>query len=132
MNLSHTLFRTARRVPRAVAIIERDRLELTYEQLARRVLRLAHGLGVLGVTRGGRVAILAKNCGAYIEVLYACWTLGAAAIPINARLHPKEVAFILDDAEAHVCFVTDDAETGAIEAARRGGRPRSRRSPRRR
>jgi len=45
----------------------------------------------------------------------------AAAIPINARLHPKEVAFILDDAEARVCFVTDDAETGAIEAARLGG-----------
>ena len=34
MNLSHTLFRTARRVPRAVAVIERDRVELTYEQLS--------------------------------------------------------------------------------------------------
>ena len=124
MNLSHTLFRTARRVPRAVAVIERDRIELTYEQLARRVLRLARGLEGLGVKRGGRVALLAKNCGAYIEVLYACWTLGAAAIPINARLHPKEVAFILDDAEARVCFVTDDAEAGAIEAARLAGSTR--------
>jgi len=124
VNLSHTLFRTARRVPRAVAVIERDRSELTYEQLARRVLCLARGLEGLGVKPGGRVALLAKNCGAYVEVLYACWALGAAAIPINARLHPKEVAFILDDAEARVCFVTDDAETGAIEAARRAGSTR--------
>jgi long-chain acyl-CoA synthetase len=124
VNLSHTLFRTARRVPRAVAVIERDRIELTYEQLSSRVLRLARGLERLGVTRGGRVALLAKNCSAYIEVLYACWTLGAAAIPINARLHPKEVAFILDDAAAQVCFVTDDAETGAIEAARLSGSTR--------
>ena len=124
MNLSHTLFRTARRVPRAVAVIERDRSELTYEQLARRVLRLARGLEGLGVKRGGRVGLLAKNCGAYIELLYACWTLGAAAVPVNTRLHPKEVAFILDDAEARVCFVTDDAETGAIEAARLAGSTR--------
>ena len=121
MNLSHTLFRTARRVPRAVAVIERDRSELTFEQLASRVLRLARGLEGLGVKRGGRVVLLAKNCGAYIELLYACWTLGAAAVPVNTRLHPREVAFILDDAEAHVCFVTDDAETAAIEAARLRG-----------
>lgn len=120
MNLSHTLFRTARRVPRAIAMIERDRIELTYEQLAGRVLRLAAGLAGLGVKPGGRVAIVSKNCSAYVEVLYACWALGAAAIPVNTRLHPKEVAFILDDAEAAVCFVTDDADTAGIEAARAG------------
>ncbi|MGB2818389.1 MAG: AMP-binding protein [Burkholderiaceae bacterium] len=121
MNLSHTLFRTARRVPRAVAVIERDRIELSYEQLAERALRLAAGLSRLGVKRGGAVAIVAKNCTAYVELLYACWTLGAAAIPVNSRLHPREVAFILDDANATVCFITDDADTAAIEAARAGG-----------
>ena len=118
VNLSHTLIRTARRVPRAVAVIERDRIELSYEQLAERALRLAAGLSRLGVQRGGTVAIVAKNCTAYVELLYACWSLGAAAIPVNSRLHPREVAFILDDANANVCFITDDADTGAIEAAR--------------
>ncbi|MGZ9031901.1 MAG: AMP-binding protein, partial [Burkholderiaceae bacterium] len=124
MNLSHTLLRTARRVPRAVAVIERDRLELSYEQLAGRVLRLATGLTRLGVQRGGAVAIVAKNCTAYVELLYACWALGAAAIPVNARLHPREVAFILDDASASICFITDDADTAAIDAARTGGSTR--------
>jgi long-chain acyl-CoA synthetase len=121
VNLAHTLFRTARRIPRAIAIIERDRIELGYGQLAERVQRLAGGLVHLGVQPGARVALVAKNSAAYIEVLYACWTLGAAAIPVNARLHPREVAFILDDAAAQVCFITDDADTTAIDAARSAG-----------
>ena len=121
MNLSHTLFRTARRVPRAIAVIERDRLELTYEQLADRVLRLARGLWGLGVKPGGSVAIVAKNSAAYLEFLYACWCLGAAVIPVNARLHSKEVAFILDDAGSQVCFITDDTDTAGIDAARAHG-----------
>jgi long-chain acyl-CoA synthetase len=121
VNLAHTLFRTARRIPRAIAIIERDRIELGYGQLAERVQRLASGLVQLGVQPGTRVALVAKNSAAYIEVLYACWTLGAAAIPVNARLHPREVAFILDDAAAQVCFITDDADTAGIDAARSAG-----------
>jgi long-chain acyl-CoA synthetase len=124
VNLSHTLLRTARRAPRAVAVIERDRIELTYEQLAGRALRLAAGLARMGVRRGGAVAIVAQNCSAYVELLYACWALGAAAIPVNARLHPREVAFILDDAGAAVCFVTEDADTAAIDAARAGSATR--------
>ena len=124
VDLSHTLFRTARRVPRAIAVIERDRLELNYEQLAGRVMRLAGGLARLGVQRGGRVALVAQNCSAYIELLYACWTLGAAAIPVNARLHPKEVAFILDDAASQVCFITNEVDTVAVDSARAAGSTR--------
>ena len=67
---------------------------------------------------GDRVGLLMKNCAQYVELLYACWTIGACAVPINARLHPREVAFILDDADARVCFVTDEADTTAIDAAR--------------
>ena len=44
LNLSHTLFRSARRLPRAVAVIERDRIELSYQQLAERSLRVASAL----------------------------------------------------------------------------------------
>ena len=118
MNLAYTLFRTARRVPRAVAIIERDRLELDYAQLADRVLALAGGLQSLGVAPGDRVGMLMKNCTQYIELLYACWAMGACAVPINARLHQREVAYILDDADARVCFITEEVDATGIEAAR--------------
>ena len=121
LNLSHTLFRTARRLPRAVAVIERDRVELSYEQLAERSLRLASALVALDAGPGARVALLAQNCAAYVELLYACWAAGACAVPINVRLHAKEVAFILDDADVRIVFVTEDIDTSAIEAARIGG-----------
>ena len=104
LNLSHTLFRSARRLPRAVAVIERDRIELSYEQLADRSLRLASALIALGAGPGARVGLLAHNCAAYVELMYACWTVGACAVPINMRLHPKEVAFILDDADVRGCI----------------------------
>ncbi|MDL1862799.1 long-chain fatty acid--CoA ligase [Betaproteobacteria bacterium PRO7] len=122
MNLAHLLVRTARRLPQMPAVVERGRIELDYAALADRTLRLARALGErLGVRAGGRVALVMKNNAAYVELLYACWAAGICAIPVNVKLHPKEIAFILDDAAARVCFVTDDVDTAAIAAARAGG-----------
>jgi acyl-CoA synthetase (AMP-forming)/AMP-acid ligase II len=44
----------------------------------------------------------------YLEVLFAIWHAGLVAVPINAKLHPKEVEFIVSDCGASLCFVTDD------------------------
>ena len=122
MNLARHLFQSARRLPGQPAVIERDRAEYTYDVLARRVLALAGALRTrLGVAPGCRVGLLMRNNAAYVELLYACWVAGAAAIPINVKLHPKEVAFILDDAQAAVCFATGDVDGRSIDATRTGG-----------
>jgi len=122
MNLARHLLLSARRLPGQPAVIERDRIEHTYAVLARRTLALAGALrSRLGVVHGSRVALVMRNNAAYIELLYACWAAGATAIPVNIKLHPKEVAFILDDAGARVCFVTEDVDGAAIDAARVGG-----------
>jgi long-chain acyl-CoA synthetase len=119
MNLAHMLLRTAHRLPAAPAVIERDRSHLLYSQLAERALKLAESLRTrLAQAPGARVALVMKNNAAYVELLYACWAAGLAAIPINVKLHAREVAFILDDAAATVCFVTDDVDTDAIDTAR--------------
>ena len=119
MNLAHLLLRTARRLPGAPAVVERDRTQLTYAELADRSLRLAAALrGPLAQTPGRRVGVVMKNNAAYVEVLFGCWAAGLAAIPINLKLHPREVAFILDDAAADTCFVTDDVDTAGIDGAR--------------
>lgn len=119
MNLAHMLVRSARRLPGQPAVIERDRIELTYAALARRVLALAGALrSSLGAAPGACAGLVMRNNAAYVELLYACWAAGVSAIPINVKLHPKEIAFILDDAGARVCFVTDDIDTAAIDAAR--------------
>jgi long-chain acyl-CoA synthetase len=122
MNLARHLLLSARRLPGQPAVIERDRVEHTYAALARRTLALAGSLQArLGVVPGGRVALVMRNNAAYVELLYACWAAGAAAIPVNVKLHPKEIAFILDDADARVCFVTDEVDSAAVAAARLGG-----------
>ncbi len=122
MNLTATLLRSARRLPHQPAVAEHGRASHTYAELAARVLRLAAGLQKLGVAAGDRVALAMKNCAQYVELLYACWAAGACAVPVNVKLHPRELAFILDDAGARLCFVTADIDTAATEAARSAGR----------
>ncbi|MBK9245466.1 MAG: AMP-binding protein [Burkholderiales bacterium] len=122
MNLARHLLLSARRLPGQPAVIERDRVEHSYAMLARRTLALAGALrSRLAIGAGDRVALVMHNNAAYVELLYACWAAGAAAIPVNVKLHPREIAFILDDAQARVCFVTDAVDGAAIDAARSGG-----------
>jgi long-chain acyl-CoA synthetase len=122
MNLVHTLLRTARRLPGQVAVIERDRWNLSYADLSERVLRLAGSLRErLAVEPGERVALVMRNNAAYVELLYACWAAGACAVPVNVKLHANEIAFILDDADARLCFITDDVDTTAVASARTSG-----------
>jgi long-chain acyl-CoA synthetase len=122
VNLAGDLVRSARRWPGRLAVIEVDRVELSYAALARRALALADGLrSRLGVEPGDRVGLVLRNSAAYVELLYACWAAGAAVVPVNVKLHPREVAFVLDDAGAAVCFVTDDVDAAATEAARTAG-----------
>ena len=62
----------------------------TYRQFVERVGRLAGALAKLGVARGDRVAALALNSDRYLEYFFACWTMGAVAVPINTRWSPRE------------------------------------------
>jgi long-chain acyl-CoA synthetase len=119
MNLAQLLARSARRLPAATAVIEPDRARRTYAELAARALGLAAALrGRLAQPPGARVALVMKNNAAYVELLFACWAANVSAIPVNVKLHPREVAFVLDDAGADLAFVTADADTVAIDAAR--------------
>ena len=78
----------------------------TYAEHVDRTLRLASGLGrELGVAPTDRVAVMALNSHQYLELYHAAF-LGAAVInPLNLRLAPKELEFILQDSETTVCFV---------------------------
>jgi acyl-CoA synthetase (AMP-forming)/AMP-acid ligase II len=120
VNLAHTLVRTARRLPALPAVTLGAHPLHSFAQLADRVLRLAAALRTrLAVAAGERVALVMKNNPAYVELLYACWAAGACAVPVNARLHPRELAFIFDDARVRTAFVTDEIDTVAIDAARK-------------
>ena len=112
MNLVHLLLRSARWLPERPALAVGKRTVLTYRELARRVACLSSSLTKKqGLKRGDRVALAMRNCPEYYEVLFACWHAGLTAVPMNAKLHPKEFAYIMEDSEAKLCFVTPDLES---------------------
>jgi len=108
MSLFQLLSRSARLSPDAPAVAQGAAKPVAYRELASRALRLSGGLsGTLKLKRGDRVAIVAKNCAEYIELLFACWHAGLVAVPTNAKLHPKELDFIFANSGAAAVFATD-------------------------
>ena len=75
---------------------------VSYADLDVRVNRAANLLAGKGVSKGSRVALLMINSTAFLETFFACAKLGAIAVPLNFRLSPKELEFIINDAEASV------------------------------
>ena len=103
MNLATWLDRAARVSPEAPAIFHGRARWATFGELATRAARLAAGLrGRIGLAPGERVALVMKNTPEYLEALYGIWWAGLAALPINAKLHPREVAFIVENAGARL------------------------------
>jgi long-chain acyl-CoA synthetase len=75
---------------------------------------LAAGLRVRGVGHGDRVALLMQNVPQYMIALLATWRLGAAAVPINPMLTPREVRFVLGDADVAALIGLDELIARAI------------------
>ena len=105
MNLARFLLDSAARQPGAPALARGRDVVATYAEHAERSARIAGALAAdFGISPGDRVAIAMANAPEYSEILFAVWHAGAVAVPVNAKLHPKEVAWIVDDAGAKICF----------------------------
>ena len=94
----------ARTQPDALAFTFGDE-HLNFGMLDAGSNRAAQGLGALGVSKGDRIAYLGKNHPLYFEVLIAAAKIGAVMTPVNWRLAPPEVAYIVNDCQAQVLFV---------------------------
>ena len=77
------------------ALIEGDR-RLTYAELDARANRLAHVMSARGIAHGDRVALLARNCIAYIETELATAKIGAISVNLNWRSSPDELTHCLN------------------------------------
>ena len=82
--------------------------EISYGTLDQRANQVANGLIAAGVKPGERVAILAKNIDLFFEIYYGATKAGAVLVPINFRLAPPEVAYVLNDAGAKLLFVVEE------------------------
>jgi fatty-acyl-CoA synthase len=77
----------------------------TYAQFAERASRLAGVLREAGVQPGERIAFLSLNCHRLLEAYYGVLEAGAVLLPLNIRLAPQELAYILNDSGAKVLFL---------------------------
>jgi fatty-acyl-CoA synthase len=100
-NWVNQLERHAVMQPRATALRFSGRT-VTWADLQRRVAALAGALSRRGVGFGDRVMILMLNRSEFVESVLATNMLGAIAVPLNFRLTPAEIAFLVDDCEARV------------------------------
>ncbi|MGB1118172.1 MAG: acyl-CoA synthetase [Parvibaculales bacterium] len=82
-----------------IAIRDLDtKQDISYRHLNRRAASLAAYLQSNGVKKGDRVGLLIRNCPAFFEVQFACSKIGAICLPLNWRLTPNELSYILNDA----------------------------------
>ncbi|MEM7666957.1 MAG: fatty acid--CoA ligase [Pseudomonadota bacterium] len=78
---------------------------ITFAELNEGSNRVANALSALGVRKGERVAFLGKNHPLYFEAFIGAAKIGAVMTPVNWRLAPPEVAYILANCEARVTFI---------------------------
>jgi fatty-acyl-CoA synthase len=84
-------------------VVDEER-RLDWAGFEARIARLAGWLDHAGVSRGDRIAILLQNRSAYLELIFAAARIGAISLPINLRLSPPEIAFLLDDCRPVALF----------------------------
>ncbi|WP_422025092.1 class I adenylate-forming enzyme family protein [Roseovarius sp.] len=116
MNIGQWLMRTAQVRGEAPAIFLGTEPVADYAGFHDRAARLAGWLGARGIGPGDRVGIFMKNCPEVLIAFYGIWYAGAAAVPVNAKLHGREAAWILGHSGAKMCFATPDL-AGALGEA---------------
>ena len=116
MNIAKPFLARALSHPDLKAITHAGRT-LCFGELAQRVLGLAGALKTnTRLTPGARVVICMENRREFIEVLFATWAAGLCAVPVNAKLHPKEVKPIVIDSGASLIFTSQSLLSGLTEA----------------
>lgn len=104
--LTQPLKRAAQMRPNGVGTIDGDRRR-TWAEILERVSRLGGALAQLGIAAGERVAILAFNSDRYFELHFALPWAGVAMVPVNTRLSPAEIEFVLQDSGATAIFIDE-------------------------
>jgi acyl-CoA synthetase (AMP-forming)/AMP-acid ligase II len=107
MNVSHWLERAAHLHPHAPALLHGTSLVADYAEFYRRSRAIAGAFrSRYGIKAGDHVAIFMNNSTQYLQVLYATLLLGAAIVPINAKLHPREASWIVGDSNTRLIVST--------------------------
>ena len=98
--------------PDKLAIIDAGKdpeLRLTYHDWNQRVNRLANWFqSEIGIKKGDRVAILARDGVEHLDCFFACGKLGAIHTALNWRLHWREQVQLIEDTTPKILIYSDD------------------------
>jgi len=107
MTPSRILERAVKLYPEKIAVVDGD-VRWTYAEVGKRVNKVFHTVKGLGVSEGGRIAILDYNSYRYMELYYGLAPSGRVLLPLNIRLSAEEYTYILNDAEAEAIIFQAD------------------------
>ncbi|MFN3495478.1 MAG: class I adenylate-forming enzyme family protein, partial [Hydrogenophaga sp.] len=119
MHLAHLLTRHAAVQPDRPAILYGTEAWATHGQWAARSAGLAQRMAAAGLQPGDRVLVFMRNQPRYLEVLWAAWWAGLVVVPVNAKLHPREVEWIVANAGTRWGFVTNDVAPAPLAGLER-------------
>ncbi|MGQ0696783.1 MAG: class I adenylate-forming enzyme family protein [Panacagrimonas sp.] len=114
MNTCSYLRKVALYNPERVALIFGSE-QVSYGEFYVRALAVGGSLLALGCKPGDRVAFCLANHPRILEVIYGCFAAGLVVVPVNARLHPKEMAYIASNSGARVLVHGAEYQAGIVE-----------------
>ena len=117
MNLFAILEAAAARYPDRGAVYQGQRRVCTWRELRDRALRLAASIRQAPGGSGARIAIASENRPEIVELLFAIWAAECTAVPINYKLHPREVLQILEDADVSQVFASPQLTAELVSVA---------------
>jgi len=117
MILTETLTKALKLFPQKQAIVCGEK-RWSYQDFCNRINRLSHCLKGFGIKKDDKVAILHPNCHYFLEAYYAIPRIGAISVPINYRLSPREIAFILQDSESKI-LIADSMFKNQVDPIRK-------------
>ncbi|HEY2022915.1 AMP-binding protein [Paraburkholderia sp.] len=118
LDLGRTFLQSVERSPNALALIDGD-VALTYAQWHEVIVKVAQGLGGLGLARGDRLLVVLQNRWEMATLHWACQLTGIVIVPLNWRAKPDELDYCVSDAGVKALVyepVSADAVTGSPAA----------------
>lgn len=98
MNIGEWIYKRALNSPERTFLKEDSRL-FSNRDFNERVNRTCRALAGLGIVKGERVAVLMVNSTEFLDIFFACAKTGAIMVPLNFRLAPPELLYIIRDSE---------------------------------
>jgi fatty-acyl-CoA synthase len=113
LNLFTVLDQAAARFPDRGALYHGEERLCTWQELRDRTLRIATTIRARQ-TAGTRIAIASENRPEIAELMFAIWAAECVLVPINYKLHPREMVQILDDAGVSHVFASEKIGAGLV------------------